>query len=60
MRRRLRLIQAKVRSTIQRFGSKKKRCASLRFTISIDSMIARATNRMGQKTAIGVTWRAGR
>ena len=33
-RRRLRLIQANVRSTIQRFGSATKRCASVRLTIS--------------------------
>lgn len=33
--RRLRLIQANVRSTIQRYGSTTQRCASERFTISI-------------------------
>ena len=32
-RRRLRLIQANVRSTIQRFGRATKRCASVRLTI---------------------------
>ena len=33
-RRRLQLIQANVRSTIQRFGRATKRCASVRLTIS--------------------------